>query len=158
MLQWRPALQGIYQMSIKWIGTLVLAALFLGFVVLPSAMICGFSPILLAAAILGVLVSYLLFAATEFYYEAQPTTELQSSESVNQPRSKASRTALVAVAFWVLYVMTLLSLGWTGWWWALAGVYCVVSLLIVLDLAGTVLIEQRSNQCDGHPEQCEGSR
>ena len=138
-------------MSIKWVGTISLVGLFAVFVVLPTALVCGPSLQLLAAFILGVLVSYFLFAATEHHEYVQPTTDdhLVAAGDLDptlrrrgtMKRNKAINSALLAIAAWVPYVIVLLSLGWTGWWWILAIIFFLISLVIVLDLAGPILWE-----------------
>lgn len=137
-------------MSIKWIGTVSLVTLFALVVVLPTGLVCGASPGLALLFFLGVLVSYFLFAATE-HHESFPRTpgghrltqQDQHSEFRHyrsSSRRKAVGSACLAIAAWVPYVIVLLSLGWTGWWWALAITFFLISVVIVLDLAGTVLL------------------
>jgi hypothetical protein len=142
---------GSLQMSIKWVGTASLVALFGLFVILPSGLVCGPGYELLAAFSLGAVVSYFLFAATEHHEASLPIAEDHRAvagelkQALHQrskaKRKKAVRSALLAIAVWVPYVVVLLSLGWTGWWWTLAIVFALISIILVLDLAGTVILD-----------------
>ncbi len=137
-------------MSIKWTGTFCLVGLFVTFVLLPTALVCGVSGDLLVVFILGVFVSYFLFAATE-HHENSPRTsddhrltredhDLKFAQYRRGKRGKAVGFAWLAIAAWVPYVVALLSLDWSGWWWALAIAFFLISVIIVFDLAGTVLL------------------
>ena len=137
-------------MTIKWLGTVCLVGLFAVFVGLPTVLVCGPSLELLAWFLLGVLVCYLLFAATghheavqpmsEFHREEAADAELASRSHAGLRRKKAVTYALLAIVAWVPYVVMLLSLGWSGWWWGLAILFVMISVVLVLDLAGTVIL------------------
>ena len=137
-------------MTIKWKGTLGFVALFVAIIVLPTALACGLSTTLLAAAVLGTLEIFLLFAATEQHEEFQPQFALDGAvfdETGDRhrnrltTRTKAVVFALLGIISGAAYLILLLSLEWSGWWWIMLIADCLISATFILDLSLPILLD-----------------